>query len=132
MTKFKSKVDLWLGGVIYLSAIFCLAITSYIILYFPSFTTYLVAVFIVSIGSAFPLWLVHATYYQIDETRLIVKSGPFKWIIKRSQITNIEASHNPISSPALSLDRLKIYYGNGQTLLISPSNKDQFLSALKL
>ena len=43
-------------------------------------------------------------------------------------IKSIVKSRNIISSPAWSLDRLEIKYGDNKTVLVSPKNKAAFLS----
>ena len=58
----------------------------------------------------------------------------FRWKININDITQIEPTHNPLSSPALSLDRLKIYYrkdGRVATVMISPKDKEGFLNILR-
>jgi hypothetical protein len=61
---------------------------------------------------------------------LVVRSGPFKWCIPIADITSITPTSNPLSSPALSLDRLRIEYGRGHLLMISPRDKEQFVRDL--
>src|SRR5258706_11360067 len=58
----------------------------------------------------FFLWLCARTRYSIIGEFLSVKSGPFSWMIPIDEITSIEPTHNPASSPALSLDRLVVRY----------------------
>ena len=70
------------------------------------------------------------TYYTVTHGELRVVSGPFKRTIALSDITGIEPSRNPLSSPALSLDRLKVSYGKKKFVLISPADKAGFLSAV--
>lgn len=80
------------------------------------------------------IWLpVFNTYYVVENNTLIIKSLVFRWKININDITQIEPTHNPLSSPALSLDRLKIYYmkdGRMATVMISPKDKEGFLNAL--
>lgn len=66
------------------------------------------------------------TRYTLVGDHLLVRSGPFLWRIALSEITAIVATRNPIASPALSLDRLRINYGP-RSLSISPSDTEQFL-----
>jgi hypothetical protein len=47
------------------------------------------------------------------------------------EISKIEPTHNPASSPALSLDRLVIYYNGGKVLMVSPADKQGFMNELK-
>ena len=71
------------------------------------------------------------THYTVMDGELRVVSGPFRRTISLSDITNIEPSRNPLSSPALSLDRLKVSYGNRKFVLVSPADKAGFLEAVK-
>jgi len=71
------------------------------------------------------------THYTIAHGELRVVSGPFRRTIPLSEITGIEPTRNPLSSPALSLDRLKVSYGDGKYVLISPADKTGFLSSLE-
>ncbi|WP_421763439.1 PH domain-containing protein [Ekhidna sp.] len=69
--------------------------------------------------------------YQIGEELLDIKVGPIRVIrIKIKEISYLERSFNPISSPAASLKRLNIKFKGGE-ILISPKHEDQFLQKLK-
>ena len=48
-----------------------------------------------------------------------------------SEISSVEVTVMPVSSYALSLDRLIIYKGDTQWLLVSPVNKQDFVKLLK-
>ena len=61
---------------------------------------------------------------------LRIVAGPFRWKILLDEITSVEETRNPLSSPALSLDRLKICYGNGRHIMISPADTAGFLKAI--
>lgn len=80
------------------------------------------------------IWLpIFNTYYVVENNTLIIKSLVFRWKININDITQIETTHNPLSSPALSLDRLKIYYmknGEVTSVMISPKDKETFLQAI--
>ena len=71
-----------------------------------------------------------STRYLVDDQELIVRSGPFRWRIVIDDIESIVPSRSPLSSPALSLDRLEITYKKGWKLLISPQDRDGFLEAV--
>jgi len=62
---------------------------------------------------------------------LLVRSGPFRWRVPIADIVRITPTTNALSSPALSLDRLRIEYGRGSAIMISPRDKDQFLRDLE-
>lgn len=73
-------------------------------------------------------WVLLGTNYRFDGAMLIICSGPFRWRIQVREILSIEQSRNPLSSPALSLDRLCIQYGAPRRIiLISPRDRDEFM-----
>lgn len=79
---------------------------------------------------AFMLWLYLATKYVVTEDALIIHGGLFKKTILLSSILSVTETRNPLSSPAFSLDRLAIKFGEGKTILISPKDKAGFLRDL--
>jgi len=71
------------------------------------------------------------TFYVVTEKVLKVKGGIFNWTIPIEDIEVIAESKNPLSAPALSLDRLQITYGKSKFILISPKDKALFLNHLR-
>jgi len=72
--------------------------------------------------------------YILKADKLIVKSGFFRIPISYEAIKSVEPSRNPVSSPAWSLNRLKIEYekkGKKKWILISPKDREVFLETLK-
>lgn len=45
-------------------------------------------------------------------------------------VVEITPSRNPLSSPALSIDRLKIQFGKRKFVLVSPEDKAGFIRAV--
>lgn len=82
-------------------------------------------------GVVLPLWLIVDTRYIIETQRLLVRSGPIRWKIPLREITSMEPTRNILSSPALSLDRIRIEYGKGKSLMISPKDKQEFIEAVE-
>jgi len=78
----------------------------------------------------FVVWVFTTTRYTVGDGALAVRSGPFRWRIALEEITEIVPSRNPLSSPALSLDRLQVRYGRGRSILISPRERRSFLEAV--
>ena len=72
------------------------------------------------------IWVLYSTAYTLTADRLIVRSGPFRWTIALASIEEVSPSGDVWSSPACSLDRLKIRHRSGW-LLISPEDKPAFL-----
>lgn len=73
------------------------------------------------------------TWYKITaDGELIAHCSIFpEKRIAISEISAIEATVMPVSSYALSLDRIIIYKGEQQWLLISPVNKKEFVKLLR-
>jgi len=130
--KFRSKIDWWL-------LLIFIVITANIIMKiyeanhhyslasnFPHLIIYSLIIFVI--------WLpIFNTYYVVENDTLIIKSLVFRWKININEITQIEPTHNPLSSPALSLDRLKINYmkdGEVTSVMISPKDKEGFFQAI--
>src|SRR5258706_9574342 len=82
------------------------------------------------VGVGLPLWTFLMTRYTIDGTSLHVRSGPFRWTIPLRDIRLITPTRDLASSPALSLDRLRIEYSGGGGFFVSPRGRDKFLLAL--
>jgi hypothetical protein len=86
----------------------------------------------------FFVYLFATTYYIISGKDLIVKSGfLINLTIKIESITKIVETNNPISSPAVSLDRIAIYfttpglsYTKSDSVMISPRRKMEFIRQL--
>ncbi|MDP5036983.1 MAG: PH domain-containing protein [Alishewanella sp.] len=128
---FRSKVDTWLGIVLVAAA---LAVLYGVIhsLNSGDNADIVASLFALLVSTGLPIWLINSTRYTLTEQQLLVQSGPFQWQIPIVQISNITPTINPLSSPALSLDRLRIDYGQGRSLMISPKQQQQFLQALLL
>ncbi|RYV04223.1 hypothetical protein SOPP22_00315 [Shewanella sp. OPT22] len=132
MKVFVSKIDQWLLMVILACVVLCAIAAAKLLGTELTLHNSLFASIILFLGVVFPLWLLGSTRYYINQNKnqLIITSGPFKWRIDIESITSIKETRNPISSPALSLDRLIITYGKHQQIMISPKLKHEFLVAL--
>lgn len=132
MKIFKSKQDAWLIAVLYLSSFICFFASTYVLAEGFSTTNIIIATFTSLVGGIFPIWLIVSLRYLIDEKMLKIICGPFRWSIELSSIKSVEPSSDMASGPALSLDRLLIVYGAGKVVLVSPLDKEGFISALGL
>ncbi len=124
-TEYRSKIDAWLIAVLALAlalAMFGLYETATVDPQQTAWLAALIAVF----GVGLPVHLLLTTRYELDARQLEVRSGFFKWIVPLKDVSAITPTRNPLSSPALSLDRLRIDYG-GKSIMISPQDKQAFL-----
>jgi hypothetical protein len=86
---------------------------------------------LILILAAFIVHIFLATYYQVGENSLRVKCGLlFDKTIPLDAIKKIKETDNFISAPATSLDRLEITYNKHDILIISPKEKEKFISHL--
>ena len=133
MQKFYSKIDWWVLG-------FLIAVTGLLVqllltmcakgtmVEYPEHT----AVYVLTIAVLW--WPVFNTRYSIQNDTLTIRCMFLKWVIPLANIQQISKTSNPISSPALSLDRLKIEYiqeGKIKHVLISPRNSQQFCQVVQ-
>ncbi len=132
---FRSKRDGWFVAVVWL-ACGLLVGTAWLPLAADDLGWSQLLLVLVQVGAAaFMLWVLYGTSYRIGERDLSVRSGPFRWRIPLDAIVSVEPTRNPLSSPACSLDRLRIVQRTGareRKIMISPTEKSEFLDALAL
>ncbi len=77
-------------------------------------------------GLVFPL------RYGVDDTHLLVRFGICCQRIPLADIREVYPTRSALGSPALSLDRLHVQYGDGffKGVMISPADRDGFLDDL--
>jgi Bacterial PH domain len=125
---YRSKIDSWLLCVVAASSLTATVVCVVVTASAPG--TWFIAVPILLISVALPMWIFCATRYRFIDTELVVCSGPFRWRIPPSEVVAVTPTRNPLSSPALSLDRLRIDYGRGRSIMVSPQDKDGFVRRL--
>jgi hypothetical protein len=126
-TVYRSKIDTWIAVVFGFAALASVAGAVTTVSVAPAAVAWPIALLVVAVGGGLPAWLLTTTDYRIDGGTLFVRSGPVRLRVPIREITRITTTNNPLSSPALSLDRLRIEYGRGQSVMISPSNKEAFV-----
>lgn len=128
---YDSKVDVRLAAIVALAAIAAMA-AAWTVAMAPLPAKWPIIVPILLIGVALPAWIFLATRYTLTATELLVQSGPFRWRVRLRDIDRVVPTRSPLSSPALSLDRLRIDYAHGRSIMISPRARDGFLRDLDL
>jgi hypothetical protein len=128
---YPSKIDWWLVPVLGLPPV--VAIAACVNAAMSGSTTGLlvgIAAFLL-VGCIY-FGLVFPMRYGLDDEHLIVRFGIFRRRIPLAEIREVEPTFNPLSSPALSLDRLRVRFGPGlfQSVMISPTNRNLFLDEL--
>ncbi|HPW99017.1 MAG TPA: PH domain-containing protein [Flavobacterium sp.] len=86
---------------------------------------------VIVVTVAFVVFMYRSTYYCIENNTLTVRS---MFIVHKkieiSSIRKIYKTRNPLSSPALSLDRIAIVYNKHDEIMISPKDKIQFIEEM--
>ncbi len=129
--RFVSKVDGWLIPVFIIAIVGMLAAFVAVLVDDTPLWLQVVVAFVSVLFCALLLAILKSTYYVVEDGMLRIVSGPFRWRISVSDIIDIVPTRNPLSSPALSLDRLKVTYGKRRYVLVSPENKDGFVRAIE-
>lgn len=127
---YRSAVDRWL--VVVLGFGMLLAGTSVaIVLVVGDAAARAIAALVALAGVGLPIWILRSTSYTLTGPELLVRSGPFRRRVAIADIASITPTTNPLSSPALSLDRLRIEVRGARPILISPADKAGFLAELE-
>lgn len=130
-TRFSSKIDGWLIPVMVVTVGGLVATLIAVLIEETPWPLRL----LVGAATIIVTWLLFTIFkntgYTITGDTLRIVSGPFKWTIPVTDIVEITPSRNPLSSPALSLDRLKISLGKRKFVLVSPEDKDGFIRAIE-
>lgn len=83
---------------------------------------------LITIG--FLLWIWFGTGYLIEDEKIKIKNGPFKWKVKIQDINSISKKKSLLATPALSVERLVLHYGKYGKMLLSPKNEKEFFELL--
>ncbi len=128
---YPSKIDGWLVPVLCVPPVATVAVCVAAALA-GSITNLLVGVAVAVFVAGLYFGLIVPVRYGLDDTQLIVRSGVCRQRIPLADISEVYPTRNPLSSPALSLDRLHVQTGKGvrKGVMISPADRDLFLDNL--
>lgn len=128
---YRSKVDWWIGILLCIPPIAAVATNVSLLMgekhdEWPGGAIVAVAVLGIYFGLVFPM------RYGLGNGLLVIRSGLLRQKLALGDIVEVRRTRNPLSSPALSLDRLRIQYGQGffKGVMISPAERQQFLDEL--
>jgi hypothetical protein len=126
---FPSKRDSWLTAMLGMAAIMEIGVLL-VLLPLDRLIFGMTLALNVAVGASV-LWVWLGTGYTLTERGLAVRSGPLRWAVDYDTITAVRRTHNSLSAPALSLDRLEVVHGRGARLLVSPRDAARFLEELR-
>lgn len=128
---FYSKVDAFFMVAIGLAWLVCIGVILLVYRQIKArFIVFLVTLPTTALLFPLPLWILLTTKYTIIGSTLNIHSGPVNFDIDIKSIQSITPTRNGRSSPALSLDRLEITYGDGRSVLVSPKDPVLFVKRL--
>jgi hypothetical protein len=126
----RSQIDGWVFPAFATAALLALGACVPLLVY-GGWTERFVSVPLLLAGIAFPGWVLVSTAYTLTSRALLIRSGPFRWSIPLREITEVTPTRSALSSPALSLDRLRIRYASNSIIMVSPEDRRRFLADLK-
>ncbi len=126
---YPSKIDWWLGIVLAIAPLVSIAGVGVSI---AAGSGTAVALGGTAFLALIYLGLVLPMRYGISDEAIVVRHGMVRQRIPLKDIVEVHPTRSPLSSPALSLDRLHIRFGEGffKSAMISPADKQGFLDEL--
>lgn len=130
--RFESKRDLWIIVLLRVMPIVVMAVVGDVwYLQHGDWRGPLLGAFLLLVAELFLFeWMFRSTYYVIEGDTLLIRSGIVSWRVPIRDIRSVRPTRSAISSPALSLDRLRIDYGR-KWILVSPEDRNRFIAALR-
>ena len=129
---YRSKIDWWLGILLGGTMVLMLYIVIEPLIHGEGIQLGMTIVSVITLLIVLPLFFIKYTFYS---THLLISCGIYgKERVEYHLIHQMKETKNPISSAAMSLDRLQIDYmenGYHQTVLISPIRKKEFIEKLE-
>ena len=129
---YRTKIDWWLGILLGGTIVLMLYIVIEPLIHGEGLQLGMTIVCVITLLIVLPLFFIKYTFYS---THLLISCGIYgKERVEYHLIRQMKETKNPISSAAMSLDRLQIDYmekGYHQTVLISPVRKKEFIEKLE-
>ena len=129
---YRTKIDWWLGILLGGTIVMLLYIVIEPLLQGEGMRLGMTIISVITLIIVLPLFFIKYTIYS---THLLISCGIYgKERVEYHLIRQMKETKNPISSAAMSLDRLQIDYmekGYHQTVLISPVRKKEFIHRLE-
>lgn len=130
--RFESKRDLWLQLLAWGAALVCIIVLSPLLIANVAGTLKLLIGGLLALSVGLIGWVNLGTYYVVDDATLSIRCGPFHWRVPIDAIQRVVPTRAAWSSPALSLDRLRIEYGDGKWIMVSPALREEFVRSLRV
>ena len=129
MNTFTTKIDTWLMVVLVIPMLLVIGLGIYLFPNFPDEALLCWGTLLFSVGIVAAVG--YPCTYTLEADQLLIRSGIVRYRIPYTTITQVDKSSSIWSGPAWSLQRIKICYGDRRFILISPQNRETFITALQ-
>ena len=128
---YPSRIDWWLVPVLWLPPVAAVAVCVVFALA-GSTPGLLVGIAMAVLVGCIYFGLVFPMRYGLGDTHLVVRFGICRQRIPLADISEVKPTSNPLGAPALSLDRLRVQFGQdvSKAVMISPADRNLFLDEL--
>jgi hypothetical protein len=131
MTSFRSNVDAWVAVAIASAPVAALAAAIGGSLSGEPSAAVLGLLMVVGVAALYVL-VVWPIAYELHPMQLVVRFGRFRTRIAYRDIRGVKPSRSLVAGPSYSMDRLAIDRGSRMPVLVSPANRDRFLTDLAM
>lgn len=129
---YESKRDAWIVVLIWIGVLMCLFGVAAQLASPATPVLKVVTAIIAFFAVGFMLWALYGIRYTLTDAALMIRCGPFRYRVPLDRIDSVRPTRNPLSSPAASLDRLRIEWNKGRKrIMVSPLKKKEFMRDLE-
>ncbi len=129
---YESKRDAWIIVLIWIGVLMCLFGVAAQLASSATLVLKVVTAIIALLAVGFMLWTLYGIRYTLTDAALMIRCGPFRYRVPLDRIESVRPTRNPLSSPAASLDRLRIEWNKGRRrIMVSPLQKKEFMRDLE-
>ena len=126
--KFQGKVDLWARAlVIFVNVMMLWAVFSSLNQGKESMIEIIIVLMVLVIVDLLMVPMCFRNYILLGEQELLIVFGLIKKRIRYSNIELLEETHNPLSSLAMSFDRIYVHTSSGDDVLVAVKEKKAFI-----
>jgi hypothetical protein len=129
VSRYRSKIDWWLGVLLVVPLV--AAVGTAISLQLDGDSGAAAGGWVILLGVVtLYVVVVWPVAYELTDDAIVVRFGLLRWRIAYRSLRGVTPTRSILAGPALSLDRLAIDVGSPPTRMISPADRDGFLTDL--
>lgn len=125
--RFRGKIAVWMWGFLIFMQMVVLGVMVSLFLREGFSAEFIVTALLLGLLDAFLVPMYFRNDVILKREELLIRFGFISKGIRYLDITHLQETHNPLSSLAMSLDRIYIYTLSGNDVMISVRDKQQFI-----